>query len=1858
MGTERRERSCIRRLLQSTSILLACCLLQAEAKDTIYSFALDSDPGWATEGEWQFGTPLGQGGDPSTGHTGDYVYGYNLGGSYSNSMGVHYLTTPALDCAGYASIELDFWRWLGVESPYFDHATIEVSTDDQNWEPIWSNDSFVWDYAWSNIVLDISTVASNLSTVYLRWGMGPTDSSVTYCGWNIDDVRILGDKVDDLKMTPSGGLEAWGYEGNTPSPQNITYELTNIGSSSIDWKIATTESWISVHPSSGTLGAAASTVIVVWLNSEVQLLPEGDYSSDVVLLNTVSEYAQHRTVSVHIDRNPGEIDITDSIPSATDHRVPFGALLEGMSSTGHITVANLDTSYDLIISEIELHGEYFNDFESGEAADWVPDQASSWSVVAGEYKAEVSGQDYMVSYYAGDSWDDLSVSAFCRRSGSIYSAAGIALRTSVGFDEGAGDGYVFSISASGSYCIWKQIDGAFTWLQSWTSSAAINADTNILTASAEGTDLRFLINGIPVWDGTDSDLTAGHIGVCGFSMPGDETTHFFDNVDVSDPITAEGSPTAEQAWYNGHTAPRDLAKEFDPDWVVLPYNGSITEPSRIEIFSSQPPIRWENVPSTPLVIAPGDAVTIDVVYEPTSIGDHKAHIVFLSNDHDEPALAVHVTGARVFDYLDISPATASLFSGHPGGPFAPDEQVYALSNRGPVSVVWEGDVSKEWFGISPVAGTLEAGSQTNLTVHLESGAEGLAEGVNTGKVTVSDLTTGIPQERDVSVTVFKSPEAWVAPTSIAVTNFAGMLSRVPLSIGNSGDAELNVSVRAREIRAPAMQSLSVTMSDTALPAGHDFSQPLAGVQHATNSLIVRFADPAIGRKGHTLLNALGSARIVRKFKLVPGLCVVELPTSTEVSEALQSLNADAGILYAEPNYEVKAFGTIPDDVDFDELWGMHNTGQTGGTEDADIDAPEAWDMHVGRRDVVVAVIDTGVDYTHEDLVANVWTNEGEIASNGIDDDGNGYVDDVYGYDFHNSDADPMDDHGHGTHCAGTIGAEGDNGIGVVGVNWQVRIMALKFLSSFGSGSTVDAISCIEYATAMGAHVMNNSWGGGGYSQALKDAIDAAGTTGVVFAAAAGNDYGNDNDASPQYPAGYDSENIIAVMSTDHEDSRSYFSNYGETSVDIGAPGSDILSCKPGNDYQTMSGTSMATPHVAGASAMLRAINPMLTPAQIRAVLMETADPTLPGECVSGGRLNLASAVAGMWAPWLTVVPDSAAAIVPGAAVDVEAILDASDLKPGEYQGEIIIATDDVEQPQVVVPVVFDVMAPEIAMAPDTVEFETSWGEMPTTDWGDFAMTNEAGVSVTWEGSRSVSWIDIPVSNGTLTAGEVGLFYVVLNDQITSFSPGVYFTQVSVSNTTSGCVQQRDVRLIISPPDGDPIHNFTFDSNPGWTAEAGWAFGTPLGNGSHAGDPLGGHTDINVYGYNLNGDYENDLTNRYLTTGSLDCSNYRDVVLSFYRWLGVEHSAFDHAQVEVSSNGTHWTSVWSHDGGTISDAAWSNVIYDISGVADNQSSVFLRWSMGPTDSSETHPGWNIDDVVVSGVYMDNFMLSVESEHGTTTPALGENVFAAGATVVCSVVDSPVLEDNSMFLCTGWQGTGCAPATGTSTNTGSFILTNDTSVIWHWETNYWLHTYATGNGGVSVDPGWFENSTSFWMSATASLYSAFGAWEGDTNGCDTVHTQILVRISHPRQIGATFVDETTARGTPFWWLAAHDLTNGGFAVQDELDLDDDGMPAWKEWIAGTDPNDPLSVFHVVHVAHHQAGRVPVTFTTVPGRTYSVRSCTDLSNASWALQSVASREFGPLSSASAMATAESMTLYVPSGGHSTFYCILVEQ
>lgn len=357
---------------------------------------------------------------------------------------------------------------------------------------------------------------------------------------------------------------------------------------------------------------------------------------------------------------------------------------------------------------------------------------------------------------------------------------------------------------------------------------------------------------------------------------------------------------------------------------------------------------------------------------------------------------------------------------------------------------------------------------------------------------------------------------------------------------------------------------------------------------------------------------------------------------------LEAAQNNPNFEYAEPNYVMHALGykdhsdvaeVTPNDADFGKLWGMKNTGQkdaagTVGTAGADIGATKAWNITTGNKNILVGIIDTGVDYNHPDLKDNIWTNPGEIAGNGIDDDGNGFVDDVHGWNFAGvSNNDPMDDNEHGTHVAGTIGAKGNDGRGVAGVNWDVSIVPIKFLTGSGSGSLSDAVKAIQYATKIGVKMTNNSWGGGAFTQSMFDAIKEAEAKGSLFIAAAGNDSQN-ADQVPHYPAGYQANNVIAVAATTNQDTLASFSTYGKRSVHIAAPGHKIYSTVPNGGYDTFSGTSMATPHVTGAAALVWGTMENASYAEVKDRLLRSRDyvGSLSRKVANSGRLNVYNAL--------------------------------------------------------------------------------------------------------------------------------------------------------------------------------------------------------------------------------------------------------------------------------------------------------------------------------------------------------------------------------------------------------------------------------------------------------------------------------------------------------------------------------------------------------------------------------------------------------------------------------------------------------
>ncbi len=658
------------------------------------------------------------------------------------------------------------------------------------------------------------------------------------------------------------------------------------------------------------------------------------------------------------------------------------------------------------------------------------------------------------------------------------------------------------------------------------------------------------------------------------------------------------------------------------------------------------------------------------------------------------------------------------------------------------------------------------------------------------------------------------------------------------------------------------------------------------------------------------------------------LYLLKIAKNVDIHEAIKKFNKNIDIEYAELNYKVNV-NLTPNDPSYSKLWGLHNTGQTGGIIGADINTPEAWDIQTGNNSVVIAVIDTGIDSGHEDLAANMWVNQGEIPGNHKDDDGNGFTDDTRGWDFANQDNDPFDDHGHGTHCAGTIGAVGNNGIGVVGVNWDVKILPIKFLDSSGSGSTAGAISSVNYATLMGVDVMSNSWGGGGFSQALEDAISAANDAGILFVAAAGNS-GSDNDVNSYYPSGYNVPNVISVAATDHNDQKASFSCYGAESVDIGAPGVNIYSTVPTGScslcsvsgYRYLNGTSMATPHVAGAAGLIKSQFPELTSDSIKIRLLGSADSisSLEGITTTGGRLNV----------YHSLETDR---VNPSAVVDLAA-------SSSTFHSILLNWTATGDDGDIGVASYYDIR----------------YSTLPITDEN-------------WETANKVVGEPKPQSSGsveTFTATKLSYdttYYFALRviDNVGNFSE---LSNMALEATTI------------------PITVFEDDMESGingWThsgAHDNWELGEPASGPGYA------YSGSDVWATNLNRKYGRNNMNAGLLSPSVNLTGVRSTQLTFQHYYHTE-SYYDGGIVEISdSEGVTWvqiTPVGGYPGNALSSGnplgsvpaysgcsgnEWHQATFDISDY-DGSGNISVRFRFGTDYSVNDYPGWYIDDVAILG-----------------------------------------------------------------------------------------------------------------------------------------------------------------------------------------------------------------------------------------------------------------------------------------------------
>lgn len=648
------------------------------------------------------------------------------------------------------------------------------------------------------------------------------------------------------------------------------------------------------------------------------------------------------------------------------------------------------------------------------------------------------------------------------------------------------------------------------------------------------------------------------------------------------------------------------------------------------------------------------------------------------------------------------------------------------------------------------------------------------------------------------------------------------------------------------------------------------------------------------------------------FKAFDGEMVhIKLPAGMTTAQAIAAMEKDERVKYAATNDVLHAIGIAEGDDEGgnepaplnEQLWGMNNAGQTGGTADADIDAPEAWQIQTGKgaaqNGPLIAVIDTGIDYNHPALAGNVWTNPNEVAD-GVDNDGNGIVDDIHGYNAPANSGDPMDDNAHGTHCSGTIAGNGqDNGL--YGVNHNAQLMGVKFLSASGGGTLADAIKGVMYATEQGARITSNSWGGGGFNQALYDALEASPALHIF---AAGNE-SNDDDRRATFPSAFDLNNIVSVAATDHNDNLARFSNYGATTVDLAAPGVDILSSTPGGNYSSFSGTSMATPHVAGAAGLLVSQFPDISNEELKARLMNGVDKKsqLEGRMITGGRLNINN----------SLEEDN---IAPGAPNDFRAISAA----PGNVVLGWTATGDD-------------------HWCGDANGYVLKMSDRPIVD-GEAGNENE----VSFDAARNIA-TGSPQTTGQIENQGIS---VPLSGQ-----DKTYYFAVKVQDNVGNLSEIRTTAVTV--PAATVAFEDTLDNDgANWSTEGTWGQVEVEGRGK-------------VFADSPDGDYGNDA-NSSLTTRTIDLSTLQSSTLVFDRKFDLE-ARYDKVHVEIAeivppaegeepaepvfSNLTTFT-------GASGD--WGSEQIDVS--AYDGKNVQVRFRL-ESDGSVTRDGFMLDNVVIAG-----------------------------------------------------------------------------------------------------------------------------------------------------------------------------------------------------------------------------------------------------------------------------------------------------
>jgi len=819
-----------------------------------------------------------------------------------------------------------------------------------------------------------------------------------------------------------------------------------------------------------------------------------------------------------------------------------------------------------------------------------------------------------------------------------------------------------------------------------------------------------------------------------------------------------------------------------------------------------------------------------------------------------------------------------------------------------------------------------------------------------------------------------------APNSQSQSQDNSVEAPGPLS-NNANDQELRRQFLALVSKYKSQSQKEFGLTSTKITLDRDRRPKALNIKmRAPTAMIAKTAGTqGAGDQGAAIRAAGGK---IRKELATANMISVTFPDAKDdryMAAVMEFLGQDHRTARVEPDYRV-SLSELPNDPRFSELWGLRNLNSNN-----DINVAPVWDKTTGSRDVVVGVIDSGIDCTHPDLAANCWVNPGEDGSdsngknkrtNGVDDDGNGYIDDWRGWNFINETNNAMDDNKHGTHVAGTIGAIGNNAEGVVGVNWQVSLVPLKFLGSSGSGYLSDAIEAIDYATKMKFFATNNSWGGGGYSDLMVQVIERANSAGILFVAAAGNHAG-DNDKNPSYPSSYESSNIIAVAATTSTGRLTSFSCYGKNSVDVAAPGDSILSTVPGGSYASLRGTSMATPHVTGALALLKAQFPNEMGQTLRNRLFQSVsllpDTTDAGKIKSGGVINVAKA--------LLQTPDMIPPSTPSNLVVVSRDFERRDSKEKKYEATMRAyisfqgSTDN-----------------DPTGKPKNYQLRIS--ESPITDEKTWASATQLTIESIEAGAAIDNKVTVIVRDAPLSFnGFIAARAYDNSDNVSAISESVKFRTINLTARETYDAS-------------DPI-NYGF----GWVIED---------------DPVRGKVYSDAVGY-----YPNNASTRMILRTFTIPDGFNRLALRYWTRYSIDswESSFwgpaDFGRVYIHGSGT---TPWKIDEVT-GRSGWVQRTIDLTEVAWEQKSrgndsVFLSFELS-SDADTTDTGWLIDDIEI---LVNDTMLRTKgaprdiSSNGT--------VFMSFESVAGALYSAKLMED-------GFRG--CAIANYNETESSTLLTT---------------------------------------------------------------------------------------------------------------------------------------------------------------------------------------------------------------------------